>query len=64
MTSHKLGEESCPEGEVLVFSVLSIAGHLGLSTLVTYYTWPIVFALFMSSCLPHLFPHMVGKKRG
>ena len=41
-------------GEVLFFLVLPVTRHPGLSTLVTFFTWPVVLALLMPNCLPHL----------
>lgn len=36
-------------GEILVFPVLLLARHLELSALVSFFTWPIVLALFMAN---------------
>ena len=56
LTSDVLGAERLPWGKVLVFPVLPIAGHPGLSTLVTFCTWPVILAPLMSVCLPQKYP--------
>ena len=55
MTSDMLGEERSTRGKALVFPVLPVARYLGLSSLMTFHTWPIVL---LCSCLSDNLPYL------